>query len=672
MVRIRAYIFGVALVAFINNAYSQNLNDVYSAMGEEDWEVALEMVQPMLKKKKNYEAKWLAAICHANRYRFETAYGLFEEAMPFAEIDPFYWVPYAQAYLFGGRVNEAERLLRRTSPKEFEDPYFQDVYVKVLNNIRAAQKYLPNPENVVVQNLGPNVNTKGNEYSQVVRTDQRGIYFTARREGLGSKADDGEYYEHLMMSQMNNFDKWQNDKEVEGYNTGTDFLAPLQLLDNDSTIVYYKNDDIYMAKLQPDGSYGEDSKFQFNTDKWESHAFVYNDHKSIIFSSDFGNKDENADLYVTHLNEQGQWTKPYLIEELSTDENEDAPFVAGDGTLYFSSRGHDSMGGYDIFKTRLDSATGKFSKPENLGAPINLPGDDTFFTLYGKYAYFSSSREAGYGENDIYKVFMFNASKVQGKFVDCENRPLANAQLLVTEIESGEVTTTQTNEFGVYQFIVPIEKDVNVRLERNGETLYESKHNFRVLFRDSFDIEHDFLVGECAAAGVEDIYLTMINSYDLDPTMIETEAPSTEGLLIEEEVITEETPLPVVDEEKPAVAVAALPALELPMIFFDFDKSVVKEEYFERLNKAASLLKDRTDLKILIAGHTDSHGTNLYNTGLGKKRYEAVYRYFVNKGVSTEQLEVRSFSENVPIASNRTRQGRAYNRRVELSFVIKD
>ncbi|MCO6360709.1 OmpA family protein [Roseivirga pacifica] len=668
MKRYKLVFIGLLLsICSLTNA--QNLNDVYAAMGEEDWEVALELVQPLLKKKRNHEAKWLAAICHANRYRFETSYQLFEEALPYAEFDPFFWVPYAQAYLYGGRVDEAERLLRRTSPSDFEDEYFQEVYVKVLNNIRAAQKYMPNPERVVVQNLGAKINTEGNEYSQVVRADQRGIYFTARREGLGEMAADGEYYEHLLRSSMNKFDKWAKDEEVEGYDSGSDFLAPLQLLDNDSTIIYYKNEDIYMARLQANGQYGNDKPLPFNTPKWESHAFVYNNHKSIIFASDFGNNDENADLYITHLAEDGQWTKPYLIQELSTDENEDAPFVAGDGTLYFSSRGHDSMGGYDIFKTRLDSATGKFSAPENLGAPINLPGDDTFFTLYGKYAYLSSNREAGYGENDIYKVFMFNASKLQGKFIDCDNRPFANARLTVTEFESGEVTETTTDEYGVYELVVPIEQKVVVKLEKNGEVFYEKDHFFRVLFRDQFDIEHDFLVGDCASNVMEDIYLTMINSYDLDPLNIQTDPPSIEGLLLEEEIVAAIGP--AADDTEAAV-VAALPSLKLPIIFFDFDKSAIKAEYFDRLNEAVELLKERTDLKILIAGHTDSYGTNLYNTGLGKKRYEAVYKYFVDKGVDPEQLEVKSFSENVPIASNNTRQGRAYNRRVELSFVNND
>ena len=120
----------------------------------------------------------------------------------------------------------------------------------MLSQIRAARRYMAEPEDVVISNLGRSINSEGNEYSQVVTTDQRGIYFTARREGLGDVADDGEYYEHLMQSRMTDLDKWRENEEVKGYNTGQDFIAPLELLDNDSTVLYYKNDDIFIGSIR--------------------------------------------------------------------------------------------------------------------------------------------------------------------------------------------------------------------------------------------------------------------------------------------------------------------------------------------------------------------------------------------------------------------------------------
>lgn len=398
-------------------------------------------------------------------------------------------------------------------------------------------------------------------------------------------------------------------------------------------------------------------------------------------------------MYIVHKSDGGKWSKPYAVEELNTPQNEDAPYVAGDGTLYFASRGHSSMGGYDIFSSRLDTATGKFSEAENLGAPINLPTDDTFFTLYGKNAYFSSSRPGGYGEVDIYRVIMFNNSQIQGKILECDNAtPVGNATVSVVGQE--DKYSTVTSEYGVYFMNMPIESDFTLRVERDGEVLYEKEHEIRVLFRDEFEIEQDFYVGECGR-NEKEIYVKMINSFDLDPNNIPVEPPSIEGIVIpvveeavlevvevveevrEEEVAevveTVEAVVEELVEEAEAVTVMAPiiaeELIELPNVFFDFDKQDIKPEFIDRLNEAAELLSRRTDLRIMVAGHTDAYGTNDYNIALGQRRYTKVFNYLRDRGVSESQMEVQTFSENLPIASNRTRKGRAFNRRVELFFV---
>lgn len=671
----RSALFLVAFFAMCSMAVqAQNLNKVYGAMAEEDWEVALGYLEPIIKKKKkSYEAKWLAAICHSKRYRFKESYQLFKEALPYAEDDPSFWIPYAQAYLFGGRVDDADRTLRRVNQNQLED-YAKPEYFQTFNNIQNAKLYIPNPKEIIVKNLGKNVNTEGNEYSQIVTANQRGIFFTARREGLGQVADDGEFYEQVMTAEMDDIDDWKKDSPLKGYASEGTFDAPIQLMDNDSTLITYREEDLFMSKLGTDGIWGSREKLPINTNKWEPHAFVYNEGNSIIYASDFANDNENSDLYIVHKTEDGKWSKPYFIEELNTPQREDAPFVAGDGTLYFSSKGHDSMGGYDIFSSKLDSATGLFSKPENMGAPINLPTDDTFFTLYGKNAYFSSSRPGGFGQVDIYRIIMFNKSQVQGKLLECDGTtPVSNATISVVGKE--DQYTAVTNEYGVYVMSMPIEDDFTLKVEREGAVLYEKEHNIRVLFRDEFDIEQDFYIGDCNK-NEKEIYVKMINSFDLDPTNIPVDPPSTEDVIIPEEVVEVEEPVveePVV-EEPVEVAAAVVPDkfIELPNVFFDFDLHNIKSEFYERLNEAAELLKSRSDLKVMVAGHTDAYGTDAYNIALGKRRYTEVYNYLRRKGVSADQLAVKTFSEDIPVATNRTRGGRAFNRRVELYFVDKN
>ncbi|MFT6215746.1 MAG: outer membrane protein OmpA-like peptidoglycan-associated protein [Roseivirga sp.] len=190
----------------------------------------------------------------------------------------------------------------------------------------------------------------------------------------------------------------------------------------------------------------------------------------------------------------------------------------------------------------------------------------------------------------------------------------------------------------------------------------------------------------------------MINGWDLDPTNLPVAPPLIEGIvakeIIEAEpvvevivpvvvtaavpvVVTAAVPVvvsaPVVESEK-EVVIAALPVkkeIELPNVFFNFDRHTVKSEFFQRLDEAAQLLRENRDIRIMVAGHTDAYGTNPYNVALGVRRYTEVYQYLISKGVNVDQMEVKTFSEDTPISTNRTISGRAFNRRVELSFIEK-
>lgn len=135
--------------------------------------------------------------------------------------------------------------------------------------------------------------------------------------------------------------------------------------------------------------------------------------KIMLFSSDRAGSKGGLDLYYTVKDKNGKWTKPVNCGILNTMFDEDAPIIANDGiTVYFSSRGHNSMGGYDVFKSTLDTVTMKFSEPVNLGYPLNSVGNDIYFVLNkdDKTGYFTSDREGGFGEKDIY-FFELNTQK---------------------------------------------------------------------------------------------------------------------------------------------------------------------------------------------------------------------------------------------------------------------
>jgi outer membrane protein OmpA-like peptidoglycan-associated protein len=116
------------------------------------------------------------------------------------------------------------------------------------------------------------------------------------------------------------------------------------------------------------------------------------------------------------------------------------------------------------------------------------------------------------------------------------------------------------------------------------------------------------------------------------------------------------------------VPIEAEATVVLNNVFFDFDKAVLKPESFPELNRVVELMNERTSLAIEISGHTDATGPESYNMGLSRRRAEAVYNYLVEKGISTDRLDVKYFGENQPVETNETIAGRRANRRVEFKI----
>ena len=168
------------------------------------------------------------------------------------------------------------------------------------------------------------------------------------------------------------------------------------------------NSDIYVSSYDGN-SWSKTVKLNknINTKYWESHGFISEDGNQLIFASDRPGGFGGLDLYISHK-VNGDWGPAVnLGPEINTQFNEDRPFLINNGkTLFFSSQGHENMGGYDLFRSDLQS-NGLWSKPKNLGYPINTPDDDIFFMPVGdgKSGYYSKYKETGgFGKEDIYKI----------------------------------------------------------------------------------------------------------------------------------------------------------------------------------------------------------------------------------------------------------------------------
>lgn len=318
-----------------------------------------------------------------------------------------------------------------------------------------AQEFIGKPHLALIKNLGNVINSKYPDYVPLITPDESVLYFTSRRDGgVGNLKDVyNNYYEDVYMSLKGDDGKWTTPKNIGApINTNThDACVALSFDGNEMMIYRTASDmitgDLYTCKTSTTG-WAEPKKLgpEINTPHIETSACFSNDTSVIFFSSNkpggFGGKD----LYRIKKLPNGHWSTPMnLGPKVNTDKDEDAPYFHPDGvTLYFSSRGHNTMGDYDIFKTTWDNENNQFTKVENLGYPINTVNNDNFFVLNasGTRGYYSSFREDSYGGSDIYVIdtrYGDNDLKVkQGKVV-FGSEP-QKAKITLIDIESKQVS----------------------------------------------------------------------------------------------------------------------------------------------------------------------------------------------------------------------------------------
>ena len=268
---------------------------------------------------------------------------------------------------------------------------------------------------VQVENMGAPINSDQADYGALVSADGSRLLFTSRRMGTtGGKVSKmtNEYYEDIYVCTLTN----------TGWSEPTNAGAPLNSNGNDATMGLFDNGS--MLFIYRDGSnMGDILQSERTGEVWsnpkplqgsvnskyqESSAWLTADKQWLYFVSDRPEEGLGGqDIYRARWNSvENMWgTAENLGPDVNTPFDEEGVFISADGsTLYFGSKGHTSMGGYDIFRTQL--VDGMWSKPENMGMPINSPDDDVFFALTddGRTGYFCSVRPGGHGMDDLYKV----------------------------------------------------------------------------------------------------------------------------------------------------------------------------------------------------------------------------------------------------------------------------
>src|SRR6056297_1790470 len=287
---------------------------------------------------------------------------------------------------------------------------------KYINECRNGIELVEDTVEVEISNLGESINSKYPEYNPMILADGSRLVFTARRKYIGNPVEpsDGKYCEDVWYSDKQEDGSWSKSKRFGSpINTnGHDAISGIST-DGQKMYVYKpvnkQGGDIYYSVLEGDDwQKPEDLGPPVNSEFHESKVSLSYDGKKLYLISNRPEGSEGGrDIWVCERTPWDSWGAPEnLGPVINTKYDEEGVLIHPDGrTLYFCSRGHNSMGGMDIFRSRQDT-NGNWSAPENLGYPINTPDDEAFFSIAadGKYAYISSIRPDGYGDYDIYEV----------------------------------------------------------------------------------------------------------------------------------------------------------------------------------------------------------------------------------------------------------------------------
>lgn len=375
---------------------------------------------------------------------------------------------------------------------EFGNPEEFDV-VSLEDKIRRAKINYGSNSGILVQNFGDEVNSAEMEYSAVMYNGYYELLFTSRKEE-GEETDvDGLAFENIYYTHLDSVDNWQAPEpfKIQERKSRT-HDATVQFFESGQKMILYQDGRLYSATLN-DGVWSKQEDLVLHEEgKGDTHCYISPDEQSIIFASDYASNGDHLDLFVSYKNSEGLWSEPTPITELNTDMDEDSPFLASDSTLYFSSNGHNSMGGYDVYKSTYDVATNSWGAPENLGYPINTVADDIYYTTEGKLAYLSSNRLGGEGSLDLYRVFLFNRVKVQGRLLSDNQEPISDAEIDITYEDTH--LKSKTDENGNYELFVPINTKMHITFIKDSLNLIQGEYIANISFKDENNNEFDFFI----------------------------------------------------------------------------------------------------------------------------------------------------------------------------------
>lgn len=329
---------------------------------------------------------------------------------------PKAWYDLGRAYALNYRFDDAITAFKKYKTLVSKDENYIPAqrWIEMCNN---AKELILQPVNVTFQNLGSDINSDAPDFNPYITADETFMVFTTKRAGnVGGWLDYDGYFTSDIMHSTAKSGVWSKAKRLPNTVNSPVVEETVGMSPDGSHLFVYMDNfiasgDIFLSvrtgrsfnKLEPLGR-------NINTKNLETSACIAPNKKLIFFTASLPDSYGGTDIYYSKKLPNGEWGPPInLGTTINTQYDEEFPYLAPDGkTFYFSSTGHNSMGGFDLFKSVWDKETMTFSKPQNLGYPINTPENNFTISLSksGRYAYVSAFRKEGLGDLDIYRIVL--------------------------------------------------------------------------------------------------------------------------------------------------------------------------------------------------------------------------------------------------------------------------
>jgi len=394
---------------------------------------------------------------------------------------------YKASYLFVAALDELAKL--KTSVEK--DELLSTIVEREIIKCESGQRLFENKINFTITNLGDSINSEYKDHSPVISADESLLIFTSRRpNGWDEEIDeDGNFNEDIFYCDKKEDGTWTKPKSI-GLNINTEkHEASIGLSIDGQQLFIYKDDDDYgsiYTSFYEKGEWGKPQKLgrNINTPERETHASLSADGKLLYFTSGRPGGFGGLDIYVSEKLRNGSWGPARnLGNAINTKYNEEGPYIHPDGkTLYFSSKGHENLGGYDIFKS-TKTEFGTWTKAENIGYPINTIGNDVFYvpTADGQRAYYTSAKSTNNKDDDLFLITLDSVKRsditvmVGTVFTKC-SKELPNVTITIKDTETQESFNVKPNHKNKrFIFIAKWGRTYKISAKLNGEYIFTDK-----------------------------------------------------------------------------------------------------------------------------------------------------------------------------------------------------